>query len=74
MNVETLVPRPIQFETFKRNRLRFIPDRPGCYVLATFGKMVLYVGLAKNLRKRVNDHLDNPEKRPSTGERYLFFG
>lgn len=46
--------------------MRFIPDTPGCYVLATFGTGVLYVGLASRLRKRVNDHLDDPAKTNET--------
>jgi hypothetical protein len=62
MNVSELIPQPHQFETFKRNRLRYIPDSSGCYVLATFTKTVLYIGLTVNLRRRMNEHLDNPEK------------
>jgi len=68
MNVESLVPRPTGCEPFKRNRERFIPEKPGCYVLTTFTKEVLYVGLADNLRRRMNDHLDSPTK---TGETKL---
>ena len=75
MNIDRLVPAPIQFETFKRNRLRFIPETSGCYVLATFGKTVLYIGLAKSLRKRFNDHLDSPAKTSETqyGRAVFFF-
>jgi len=65
MNVDKLVPLPVKFETFKRDRLRFVPDVPGCYALTTFGGTVLYIGLTNNLRKRINAHQDTPAK---TGE------
>ena len=74
MNVSELVPQPTQHETFKRNRERYIPDRPGCYALATFSKVVLYIGLTNNLRRRMNEHLDNPEKTCETENgRVVFF-
>jgi len=66
MNVDKLVPLPVKFETFKRDRLRFIPDVPGCYALTTFGRTVLYIGLTNNLRNRINAHLDNPAKTSET--------
>jgi hypothetical protein len=65
MKVDQLVPRPVRCETFKRDRLRFIPEVPGCYALTTFGRAVLYIGLTNNLRSRIKAHLDNPAK---TGE------
>jgi hypothetical protein len=68
MNIDALVPEPSHCEAFKRNRERFIPEKSGCYVLTTFSKIVLYVGLADNLRRRMNDHLGSPTK---TGETRL---
>lgn len=68
MKVEVLVPRPVRRETFKRNRERFVPESSGCYVLSTFDDTVLYIGLSVNLRQRMNNHLDNPQK---TGETKL---
>jgi excinuclease UvrABC nuclease subunit len=49
MNITALVPAPARREAFRRNRERFIPDKPGCYALTNFSKEVMYVGLAKNL-------------------------
>ena len=74
MNVDELVPQPQHHETFKRYRERFIPEKPGCYVLTTFSKKVLYIGLTNNLRKRMNEHLDSPEKTAETkvGRAVLF--
>jgi hypothetical protein len=75
MRVEALIPQPTQVETFKRARERFIPERSGCYALTTFRREVLYVGLAKNLRRRMNNHLDSETKRAVTalGRASLFF-
>jgi hypothetical protein len=46
MNIRDLVPQPTHYEPFKRNRERFVPEKRGCYVLTTFSRIVLYVGLA----------------------------
>src|ERR1019366_3943540 len=67
MTVDKLVPSPLSSrEAFRHNCLKFVPEGPGCYVLTTFGNVVLYVGQAVNIRKRMNDHLDNPLKTAET--------
>jgi hypothetical protein len=68
MNLSELIPQPTHREPFRRNRERFVPETSGCYVLTSFLGEVLYVGLADNLRRRMNDHLDDPTK---TGETRL---
>ncbi len=68
MKCALLSPTPIRWEPFSRNKAKFVPDGSGCYVLTTFEDHVLYVGLAVNLRRRFNDHLDNPEKTKPTEE------
>jgi hypothetical protein len=75
VNVTELVPTPPKVEPFRRDRERFVPEKSGCYVLTTFGRVVLYVGLAKNLRRRMNDHLDSEAKTAVTthGRAVLFF-
>jgi hypothetical protein len=75
MKISELTPCPTQCEPFKRNRERFIPETSGCYVLTTFENVVLYIGLSKNLRRRINEHLDNLEKITVTthGRAVLFF-
>ncbi|ANL30129.1 excinuclease ABC subunit C domain-containing protein (plasmid) [Rhizobium phaseoli] len=45
----------------------FIPDSSGCYVLTSFDGNVLYVGLTKNLKRGMAQHLDNREKESSSG-------
>lgn len=75
MNVEKLFPPPNSREAFRLGREAFIPVKSGCYVLTTFAGVVLYIGLAKNLRKRMRNHLDNPEKVNVTpaGRAVLFY-
>lgn len=66
MNITALIPLPEKREPFRRDRERFVPNTAGCYVLSTFEGVVLYVGLAVDLRRRMNDHLDTPEKKNLT--------
>jgi hypothetical protein len=74
MNVDLLVPKVLAREPFRRDCYRFVPAKPGCYVLTTFGGDVLYIGLTKNLRRRLEEHLDNSQKTLATGVgRAVFF-
>ena|ERR1700678_3758868 len=74
MNTDLLVPQPSNREPFKRNRERFVPARAGCYILTNFLKVVLYIGLTVNLRRRMNEHLDDPIKIAETNlGRVIFF-
>ncbi|WP_432422120.1 GIY-YIG nuclease family protein [Rhizobium leguminosarum] len=69
------MPRPSAKEPFRRASARYVPDRSGCYVLATFEEEVLYIGLATNLRRRLQQHLDNTQKTRATdlGRAVWFF-
>jgi hypothetical protein len=74
MTIDKLVPAPLKRENFKHNCLRFVSEGAGCYVLTTFGDVVLYAGQAVNIRKRLNDHLDDPLKTVETPlGRAIFF-
>src|SRR6516164_6799218 len=74
MNIDGLNPCPDCREPFKRNKERFIPGVSGCYVLTTFDGSVLYIGLTDNLRRRMNEHLDGPQKTGTTTiGRAIFF-
>jgi hypothetical protein len=75
MNIDQLIPQPLCCEMFRRNQGRFVPDAPGCYVLTTISRIVLYVGLTDNLRRRMSEHLDSPEKTAvkEVGRAVLFF-
>ena len=74
MNIGGLIPQPIGCESFLRSRCEFVPKTAGCYALTTFGKDVLYLGLTINLRRRMNEHLESPEKTRATdkGRAILF--
>lgn len=66
MNLSELVPLPIDKQPFRLSHQKFVPAKSGCYVLTTFTSVVLYVGLAEDLRRRVGEHLDNPGKTDAT--------
>jgi excinuclease UvrABC nuclease subunit len=66
MNVESFTPCPVNKESFHLSRVKFIPETAGCYALTTFNGLVLYVGLAKNLRRRMHNHLNDPVKTTAT--------
>ena len=74
MNVSALIPAPLHVEAFEWNTVRHVPERSGCYVLATFLRVVLYVGRTKNLRARMRQHLDDDSKLGATEHgRAVFF-
>ena len=66
MKTEALVPYPDKRIEFSLQKAKFIPARPGCYVLTNFFNDIVYIGLSKNLNSRIKDHLDNKEKRQIT--------
>lgn len=66
MNIEKLIPAPVCKESFHLRRKKFVSDQSGCYVLTRFDGLVLYIGLAKNLRQRMQNHLDSSEKTSET--------
>lgn len=68
MKVGDLSPCPTDKEPFRRAQTRFVSEKSGCYVLATFEEEILYVGLAKNLRRRFGQHLDTAEKVTATAD------
>ena len=73
MNIRCLKPCPPARQNFRRDRQQFIPATQGCYALATFQGIVLYVGLTKDLRRRFGEHLDDPKKTSSTDNGRAFF-
>jgi GIY-YIG catalytic domain len=74
MTIDKLVPLPTSREAFKRSFVKFVSEKSGCYILTTFGNVVLYIGQAVNIRNRMVNHLDNPEKTRETPKgRAIFF-
>jgi excinuclease UvrABC nuclease subunit len=68
VKIDKLSPPVEGNESFRKSCERFLPDQPGCYVLATFGRDVLYIGLAISLRRRIAQHLENPGKTALTSQ------
>jgi excinuclease UvrABC nuclease subunit len=57
-------PRPL-VERFGEDFFRRLPERPAVYLMCGSGEGVLYVGKAKNLKKRLGSYrVANPEKFP----------
>ncbi len=73
MTIDKLVPVPAKRESFRHSSLRFVPETAGCYVLTTFENVVLYIGQAVNIRRRMSDHLDDPRKTEMTPRGKAFF-
>ncbi|MFW5887897.1 MAG: excinuclease ABC subunit UvrC [Bacteriovoracia bacterium] len=43
-----------------------LPDAPGCYLMKDSRQIILYVGKAKNLKKRVTSYFNSSPKAPRT--------
>jgi len=65
-------PQPL-VERFGRDFFRALPEKPGVYFLCGDGAGVLYIGKAKNLRKRLSSYRSaNPERLARRIFRLLF--
>lgn len=75
MKVLELNPKPKNKIEFQFNKLKFIPNEFGCYVLTNFLGDILYIGLTNNLKVRYKQHLDTPKKVSMTelGVAYYFY-
>ena len=47
-----------------RQRLKEVPDRPGCYLMRDRRGVIIYVGKAKNLKRRVSSYFRPGAKHP----------
>ena len=47
-----------------RERLKTVPTRPGCYIMRDRQGVIIYVGKAKNLRRRVSSYFRPGAKHP----------
>jgi predicted GIY-YIG superfamily endonuclease len=64
-------PRPL-VERLGRDFFRQVPERPGVYLMRDAGETVLYVGKARNLRKRLGAYrVANPDRMPQRHLRML---
>ena len=63
MNTRELIPAAPHRVRFSLSARKHVPEVAGCYALAAFGDEILYVGMAKNLQRRLCQHCDDETKR-----------
>lgn len=66
MQVGRLVPKADSHELFAWSSVGSVPETPGCYALVTYDKIVVYIGQANNINRRMQDHLTSDEKKSRT--------
>ena len=44
------------------NKLKLLPDLPGCYMMKDINSRIIYVGKAKSLLKRVKQYFTRPQE------------
>ena len=66
MYVNDLAPRPIEWLPFSKGQIRRAPQNSGCYAITTFDNHLLYIGMAINIKRRLVQHLDDPDKATIT--------
>lgn len=66
MLVSRLIPNTNSRSLFEWSSAMLVPDAPGCYTLATHDDIIVYVGQATNLNRRLRDHLASDDKRSRT--------
>ena len=66
MLAESLIPQPEGRVRFNYYALRLSPKESGCYALANYDGVVLYVGKAGSIAGRMEDHLDAGDKSGKT--------
>lgn len=44
-----------------RNKLKLVPQKPGCYIMYNANQQVIYVGKAKNLKNRINSYFNKSQ-------------
>lgn len=50
-----------------------LPESPGCYAIATYGKEILYIGKSEKIYSRAKQHWDEGEKRKPTPKGSAFW-
>lgn len=70
-----LHPKPENKIEFHLSKLKFIPEREGCYMISNFSGDIMYIGLTNNLKIRFKQHLNSTKKVELTkiGIAFYFF-
>ena len=66
MKVGSLKPSLPNRAPFRLSEIIRVPDKYGCYALASINDDVIYIGLSVNLHQRMQQHLDNPRMTART--------
>ena len=66
MQVGRLVPKADSRELFAWSSVGVVPETSGCYALVTHDKIVVYIGQANDINRRMKDHLASYEKLSRT--------
>lgn len=66
MRADDLRPAPEESVLFSWAAIGQVPEYATCYVLAAHDTTILYIGQARNLSRRIRQHLDDPDKRQET--------
>lgn len=75
MLVSSLTPKPENKIEFDFSHLKRSPNESGCYVITNYDGFILYIGQAKNIHNRLDNHLNDSEKRGPTphGKAFWFY-
>lgn len=65
-----------RWSRFTQENVNKVPEEPGAYQLGYSyrGKKTSYIGSSSNLRRRLSDHLRNPDKSKYPYFRYIVAG
>lgn len=66
MTFAQLKPTPISKNYFDRCGSNQIPRVSGCYALCRSDGLIFYIGQSRNIRSRIKQHLQNPQKTKRT--------
>lgn len=75
MKIQDLGDKNLVRVEFSKMKIPLVPKESGIYVLTSYFDAILYIGLSKNLQRRMIEHLNNGEKLQHTpfGKAYWFF-
>jgi len=75
MNVRELNDSSLVRLEFSKRKTVLVPRNHGVYVLSNYFDSILYIGVSKNLQRRMLEHLNSEEKKNLTpeGRAYWFF-
>lgn len=74
MKITELNPKVVLKSEFHLSKVKFVPERFGCYALTNYSNDIMYIGQTNNLKSRMIQHLKNSKKTKLTdlGVTYYF--